>query len=70
MIIYFIIGVIIFTLTSISMLVRGKYTAKSMFLEPAYWIATTLCVIFWPIVVGWGIYDGIQLLRKNEEESA
>ena len=68
MIIYFTIGVIIFACTSISMLVRKAETVESMFLEPAYWIATIICVIIWPVIVGWGIYDLIQLVKQSKEE--
>lgn len=65
MITYFIIGIVIFTYTTISMLVRGEHTAKDMFGEPAWWVATSICVIFWPVIVLWAIYDAIKELKEE-----
>lgn len=63
MIIYIIIGIIIFGFTTSSMVRKGKHIVKEILLEPAYWIGTAICVIFWPIIIVWALYDGIKLYK-------
>lgn len=63
---YFIIGVAIFTLTSISMWIKDKEEIKSNIQEPAWWLAWVVCVVFWPVIILWSIINGIILQSKGE----
>ena len=68
MITYFIIGTVLFTFTSIRMAIRDIEKMKSNIRNPLWWVATVACVIFWPLVLGWAIYDGVRIIKDMIKE--
>lgn len=67
MITYLVIGILIFTLTGYSAWTRDPEKMNSDFRNPFWWIVTFGCVLVWPIIVGWAIYDVIKLTKNGEE---
>lgn len=68
MILYLTIGAALFTFTSVRMAIRDIAKMKRNIRNPLWWIATIACVIFWPLVLGWAIYDGIQIIKDMIKE--
>lgn len=64
---YLFIGIIIFTFTSMRMAVRDREAMKSNVRDPMWWCATLGCVMIWPVIVAWAIYDVIRLFKKEVE---
>ena len=63
---YFIIGIIIFTWTGSRLVLKNKDYIK----QPLFWVSTALCVIIWPVIIAWVIYDLIRMfVGLNGEES-
>ena len=64
MAIYFIIGAIILTFTTLSQVAKRRdYMLKCAFKQPSFWFATVLCAILWPILILWAWYDTIQFKK-------
>lgn len=66
---YIIIGLIIFTSTSISIAQRDLNKFKKDVKTWQWWAAYVACVIFWPVIVMWAIYDGIKLIQETLKEA-
>ena len=62
---YFIIGIIIFTYTTIRMANEREDPVGSMFSHWEWWLATVICVITWPAIVLWAVHDAIKELKEE-----
>lgn len=57
MFIYLIIGIILITYTTIKSAEKYEDPVESMFSQLHWWVATVICVIFWPVLVVWAMID-------------
>ena len=69
MLTYLIIGMAVITFCIISRAIREFKDLKKDILEyPICWsISTLLCIMLWPILVAWAVYDAIKMLKTEEE---
>lgn len=65
MITYIIIGLIIIIYSSIRLLVKGVYTVEEMLCTPDHWLAIFICVVLWPGLVAWALYDAIKEVKEE-----
>ena len=63
--IYFIIGIMLLTWTSVRQWKRNREDMKSNLKNPLWWTCTVMCAILWPVLVGWAIIDAIQIIREE-----
>ena len=66
MIIYFIIGIMLITWTTTRQVAKCENPVESMFSQASWWAATIVCVIFWPLLVMWAIYDAYKEIKMGE----
>lgn len=71
MLIYLFIGIALMTYCNISLAMEDfKDYKKDILKYPICWlISTVLCILLWPVLVVWAVYDTIKML-STEEESA
>ena len=55
--VYLTIGIIMITIAAIHIAISDKEFRKSYYHKPSWWVATILCMIFWPAVIVSGIWD-------------
>ena len=69
MLAYLIIGIALITYCHISRAIREFEDLKRDILEyPICWlISTILCVLLWPVIVAWAVYDAIKMIKTEEE---
>ena len=66
MITYIIIGIMLITWTTSRQVAKREDYLESMFGSLAWWIATIVCVLFWPLLVAWAIHDAIKDLNGGD----
>lgn len=65
MAIYFIIGIMLITWTTTRQVTKNRdYMFNYAFKQASWWFASIVCVIFWPLLVAWALYDAI---RESKE---
>lgn len=69
MLTYLVIGIAVLTYCHISRAIREFKDFKKDILEyPICWlISTIICIMLWPVLVAWAIYDAIKMLKTEEE---
>lgn len=65
MIAYIIIGIMLITWTTSRQVVKREDYWESMFCSAAWWAATIVCVLFWPLLVAWAVHDAIKELNDE-----
>ena len=68
MLIYLIIGICLLTYSNISQAKENFEKWKKDILEyPGCWcVATILCILLWPILILWALYDAIKMVQEEE----
>ena len=68
MLTYLIIGIALLTYCHISRAMREFEDFKKDILEyPICWlISTLLCIMLWPVIVVWAVYDAIKMVQEEE----
>ena len=71
MLIYLIIGIALMTYCNVSLAMEDFKDFKKNILEyPICWlISTVLCILLWPVLVVWAVYDTIKTLSTEEEST-
>lgn len=66
MIAYIIIGIMLITWTTTRQVAKCENPVESMFSQAAWWTATIVCVLFWPLLVAWAVHDAIKELNGGD----
>lgn len=61
-IVYLMIGLVMFTYTSLRIARKDPERMKNNIREWIWWAATLVCVLVWPVILAWAIYDAIRVL--------
>ena len=71
LIVYLIIGVGLLTYSSIRQAMKEQDFVEVKLKSLFWWVATILCVIFWPVLLGGAIYDAVKIIKEilNEPET-
>lgn len=71
MLIYLIIGIALMIYCHVSLAIEDFKEFKKDILEyPICWcISTLLCILLWPVLVVWAVYDTIKMLSTKEESA-
>lgn len=69
MLIYLIIGIAVMTYCHISRALREFENMRKDIQEyPICWlISTLLCILLWPVLIVWAMYDAINMVKTEEE---
>ena len=65
MITYIIIGIMLITWTTSRQVTKREDYLESMFCSAAWWAATIVCVLLWPLLVAWAVHDAIKELEEE-----
>lgn len=68
LIVYLIIGVGLLTYSSVRQAMDEQDFVEVKLKSALWWIATLLCVIFWPVLLGWAIYDAVKIIEEFRKE--
>lgn len=68
--VYFIIGIVMFTCTTVMMAVKDKERWKAARRDPNFYVATVICMIFWPVMIVWTIYDLIRFFTSDKRDDS
>ena len=67
-IVYLIIGVGLLTYSSVRQAMKEQDFVEVKLKSLPWWIATFLCVIFWPVLLGCAIYDAVKIIKEILKE--
>ena len=69
MLTYLVIGIAVLTYCHISRAISEfKDFKKDILKYPICWlISTIICIMLWPVLVAWAVYDAIKILKTEEE---